>query len=116
MAGCFSDCACSGCPCCCCCCCCCCCSCSRCCCCCFGCSTATSAELLGRIAVAEERWLNCEIPLEREPREKLARSELLDVGVTGLVGLLPVEGPGFPSLVRFLLRNPRACINGGSSG
>jgi hypothetical protein len=62
--------------------------------------------------VAEERWaVDCDAALEREPREAVDRSMLLlALAVTGLVGLLGVEWPGWPSLVRFLLRKPRACI------
>jgi hypothetical protein len=55
--------------------------------------------------------VDCDAALEREPRGTEDWSKLLPVGVTGLVGLLDDEWPGLPSLVRFLLRKPRACIN-----
>jgi len=56
--------------------------------------------------------VDCDAALEREPRGMADWSKPLAVGVTGLVGLLGDEGPGLlPSLVRFLLRKPRACIN-----
>lgn len=67
-----------------------------------------------RVAATEERWVDCDAALEREPRatEEADWSEpLLAVGVTGLVELVGDEGPGLPSLVRFLLRKPKGCIN-----
>jgi hypothetical protein len=72
------------------------------------------------VAVTEERWVWCDAALEREePRGTVdwwSEPLFAAVGVTGLVGLLGDEGPGLlPSLVRFLLRKPRACIKRAST-